>query len=72
MRVTSLGKGFFEFAFSSLEDVQRVRSVSAWNLPQGVLKLFPWPQGVLKSGLGFTGFLRNTGDLESFFPLLVA
>ncbi|XP_058783409.1 uncharacterized protein LOC131658092 [Vicia villosa] len=40
--ITSLGKGFFEFAFSSLEDVQRVRSVSAWNLPQGILKLFPW------------------------------
>ncbi|XP_058741031.1 uncharacterized protein LOC131613374 [Vicia villosa] len=40
--VTSLGKGFFKFAFSSLEDVQRVRSVSAWTLPQGVLKLFPW------------------------------
>ncbi|XP_058759735.1 uncharacterized protein LOC131633043 [Vicia villosa] len=39
--ITSLGKGFFEFAFSSLEDVQRVRSVSAWTLPQGILKLFP-------------------------------
>ncbi|XP_058776574.1 uncharacterized protein LOC131650888 [Vicia villosa] len=40
--ITSLGKGFFEFAFSTLEDVQRVRSVSAWNLSHGVLKLFPW------------------------------
>ncbi|XP_058763484.1 uncharacterized protein LOC131636917 [Vicia villosa] len=40
--ITSLGKGFFEFAFSSLEDVQRVRSVSTWSLPQGILKLFPW------------------------------
>ncbi|XP_058766038.1 uncharacterized protein LOC131639570 [Vicia villosa] len=40
--ITSLRKGFYEFAFSSLEDVQRVRFVNAWSLSQGVLKLFPW------------------------------
>ncbi|XP_058766162.1 uncharacterized protein LOC131639707 [Vicia villosa] len=40
--VTSLGKCFFEFAFSLLEDVQRVRSVNSWSLPNGILKLFPW------------------------------
>lgn len=38
--VTSLGKGFFEFSFFSLKDVQRVMSVSAWSIPQGVLKFF--------------------------------
>jgi hypothetical protein len=38
--VISLGKGFFEFTFSSLEDVRRVRSVSSWNLNPGILKLF--------------------------------
>ncbi|XP_058752917.1 uncharacterized protein LOC131626115 [Vicia villosa] len=49
--VTSLGKGFFEFSFSSLEDVQRVRSVSAWSLPQGILKLFPWTKDFVPSTL---------------------
>jgi hypothetical protein len=38
----SLGKGFYEFAFSSLEDVRRVRSVASWNLNPGLLKLFAW------------------------------
>ncbi|MCI67187.1 DUF4283 domain protein, partial [Trifolium medium] len=28
----SLGKGFYEFTFSSLEDVRRVRSIASWNL----------------------------------------
>lgn len=49
--ITSLGKGFFEFAFSSLEDIQRVRSVSAWSIPQGVLKLFPWTKEFVPSTL---------------------
>ena len=40
--VSSLGKGFFEFSFSCLEDVKRVRSVPSWNLNPGVLKLFAW------------------------------
>ncbi|GAU46447.1 hypothetical protein TSUD_402140 [Trifolium subterraneum] len=40
--VTSLGKGFYEFSFSSLEDVRTVRSVGSWNLQPGLLKLFAW------------------------------
>jgi hypothetical protein len=40
--ITSLGKGFYEISFSSLEDVRRVRSVASWNLEPGFLKLFPW------------------------------
>ncbi|GAU19900.1 hypothetical protein TSUD_95050 [Trifolium subterraneum] len=40
--LTSLGKGFYEFSFSSLEDVQSVRSVGSWKLTPGVLKLFAW------------------------------
>lgn len=35
--ITSLGKELFEFTFSSLEDVQQVRSVSAWNFSQEIL-----------------------------------
>jgi hypothetical protein len=40
--ITSLGKGFYEFVFSKLEDVQKVRSAGAWNLNPGLLKLFAW------------------------------
>jgi hypothetical protein len=39
---TSLGKGFYELSFSTLEDVRSVRSISSWNLNPGFLKLFPW------------------------------
>ncbi|KAI5418673.1 hypothetical protein KIW84_043050 [Lathyrus oleraceus] len=40
--ITSLGKGYFEFLFSTLEDVRRVRSITSWNLSPGFLKLFLW------------------------------
>jgi hypothetical protein len=40
--VISLGKGYFEFTFSSLEDVRRVRSIPSWNLNPGILKFFAW------------------------------
>ncbi|MCH79620.1 RNA-directed DNA polymerase (Reverse transcriptase), partial [Trifolium medium] len=40
--IISLGKGFFEFTFSALEDVRRVRSIPSWNLNPGMLKLFAW------------------------------
>lgn len=38
--VTSLGKGYYEFCFSTLEDLKRVRSNASWNLNPGILKLF--------------------------------
>jgi hypothetical protein len=40
--ITSLGRGYFEFVFSTLEDVNRVRSVASWSLNPGILKLFAW------------------------------
>lgn len=40
--ITSFGKGYFEFSFSSIKDVRRVRSITSWNLNPGFLKLFPW------------------------------
>lgn len=40
--ITSLGKGFYEISFSSLDDVKRVRASPFWNLDPGTLKLFPW------------------------------
>ena len=35
----ALGKGFFELTFSCLEDVKCVRSIAAWNLDPGLMKL---------------------------------
>jgi hypothetical protein len=40
--IISLGRGFYEFTFSSLEDVRRVRSSPSWNIDPGFLKLFAW------------------------------
>lgn len=39
---SSLGKGYFEFAFSSLEDLKRVGSIVSWNLNVGFIKFFVW------------------------------
>ncbi|CAI8600059.1 unnamed protein product [Vicia faba] len=49
--VTSLGKGFFEFSFSSIEDVRRVRATPSWNLNPGILKLFPWTKDFIPSNM---------------------
>jgi len=40
--ITSLGRGFYEFVFSSDEDVKHVRAVLSWSLKPGFLKLFAW------------------------------
>jgi hypothetical protein len=40
--VTSIGKGYYKFVFTSIEDAIRVRSVNSWLLNPGILKLFPW------------------------------
>jgi len=37
-----LGKGFYEFAFSSLEDLRRVLGVSSSNLSPMILRVFVW------------------------------
>jgi hypothetical protein len=42
--ITSIGKGYFELSFSSIEDLRRVRSVGSWNLHPRILKLFTWTQ----------------------------
>ncbi|KAF1879339.1 hypothetical protein Lal_00005805 [Lupinus albus] len=38
----SLGRGFYDFAFSSVEDLRRVCAVGAWNLKPGFLRLYLW------------------------------
>jgi len=40
--LVSLGRGFYEFVFSDVEDVQRVRAALSWSLKPGFLKLFAW------------------------------
>lgn len=37
-----LGKGFYEFSFSSIEDLRKVWSVGSWNLEPGILRLSSW------------------------------
>lgn len=40
--VSSIGRGYYEFCFSSIEDARRARSVGSLNLNPGFLKLFTW------------------------------
>lgn len=55
--VISLGKGLFEFSFSSLEDVHRVRASGSWNLSPGLFKLFPWTKDFIPS-------IQNTNSAQ--------
>ncbi|XP_019447270.1 PREDICTED: uncharacterized protein LOC109350495 [Lupinus angustifolius] len=38
----SLGRGYYDFSFSSLEDMRSVCAVGAWNLRPGYLRLYLW------------------------------
>lgn len=38
----SLGKGYYEFTFSNVEDMRRVRGKGSINLSPSLLKLFSW------------------------------
>ncbi|KAK2442246.1 hypothetical protein QL285_013459 [Trifolium repens] len=40
--MVSLGKGYFEFIFSSLDDLSAIRSIGSWNLSPGFLRTFAW------------------------------
>lgn len=41
-RMTSLGKGYFEFSFSSTDDLRSVWAVGTWSLKPGLLRLSQW------------------------------
>jgi len=41
--LVSLGKGYIEFIFSSLDDLSAVRSIGSWNLALCLLRTFAWP-----------------------------
>ncbi|XP_019460018.1 PREDICTED: uncharacterized protein LOC109359778 [Lupinus angustifolius] len=47
--MVSLGKGFYDFAFSSVEDMRHVCSIGSWNLKPGFLKLFLWTPDFIPS-----------------------
>ncbi|KAE9607816.1 hypothetical protein Lalb_Chr09g0334161 [Lupinus albus] len=38
----SLGRGFYEFSFSYIEDMRRVCALGSWNLNPGFFRVFPW------------------------------
>jgi len=40
--MVSPGKGYFEFIFSSLDDLRAARSIWSWNLAPGLLRTFVW------------------------------
>lgn len=40
--MVSLGKCFYEFSFSSLDDLRSVQSIGIWNLKPGSLRMFSW------------------------------
>ncbi|XP_019433032.1 PREDICTED: uncharacterized protein LOC109339940, partial [Lupinus angustifolius] len=40
--LVSLGKGYYEFAFSSIEDMRSVCSVGSWSLKPGFFRIFLW------------------------------
>lgn len=49
-----MGKGFYDFSFSCLEDVRRVRCANTWNLKPGSLRLFPWSKDFVPSNVQHT------------------
>ncbi|CAL0315585.1 unnamed protein product [Lupinus luteus] len=40
--MVSLGRGYYDFSFSSLDDMRSVCAVGAWNLHPGFLRLYLW------------------------------
>jgi hypothetical protein len=40
--MVSLWKGYFEFIFSSLDDLSAIRSIGSWNISSGFLRTFAW------------------------------
>lgn len=52
--ITSTGTDFYEFSFSCLEDVQRVRSINLWSLNPRILKLFTWTKDFVSSSVSQT------------------
>jgi len=78
--VTSLGKGFYAFSFSS-QDVQNVVYIGSLNISFGFLKLFAWSCDLtlacnninpppLKIGLESIDYYKSIGE-QRYFSLLM-
>lgn len=75
--ITLIGKGFYEFTFSSNEDQRRVRYVGSWALNTGLLhslKISVLPCNIkqpLMYGFEFMVWHRNIGENVFSLPSLV-
>ncbi|CAI8583581.1 unnamed protein product [Vicia faba] len=63
--ITFIGKGFYKFSFSNLEDVRRVRFMPSWNFNPCLLKLFPWTRDFIPRNV------KNTSAQELRDKILV-
>jgi len=41
-KLAPMGKGFFEFEFSTIEEIRSIWSTGSWNLKLGILRLSQW------------------------------
>lgn len=78
--VIPLGKGFFEFKFSSIEDMKKVWALGVVNLKPGSLRFYCWSRDFTliirskhmpKSGLDCFIYLMNIGGGRPFLKLLL-
>ena len=42
LKISPLGKGFYHFQFSSMDDMKKIWSAGSWNLKPGILRLSKW------------------------------
>jgi len=54
MENNPLGKGFYEFEFSFLEDMRWVLGMGSWQLSPSFLRLFAWKKDVVPSTMKST------------------
>jgi hypothetical protein len=60
--IVSLGKGYYEFIFSSLDDLSAVRSLGFWNLSPGLLMTFAW-------SVDFNPFTAQPTDAQTWIRI---
>lgn len=58
-----IGRGYYEFSFSSIGDMRKVLSVGSWNVNLGTLRLFTWT-------LDFTPNLVKQSNVQCWIRIL--
>jgi len=75
MEGNSLDKEFYEFSFSSLEDMKRVLAIGTWNLSRGIVRIFAWIKDFMLASMKLTKtqcWVRINGlTLEYWQPKLI-